>query len=311
MRHRRQAVKAKNNGGGWGARLRKFAVVTWRPLLVWILPILCLIIFCVIGLERCKEHVASNTSYRFKAPKLAVSNSPAWWEKIFDDQINAVVVPLNGTNMLDRDLPERVAQAYLRCPWVKEVRSVKKRFPNTVDVDLVIRMPAAAVAVPAGGGAHYYVIGDDGVRLPRAYSSWPVRGLGVPIIVGLGALPVNAGQRWNQPAIGEAVKLVQLLQSNPGINKHVKVAAVDVSNYGGRINRSQSEMVVITHNGCRIEWGRGPSTNKPGELPVEEKLEKFERFLAEGNPVANRTLDLRFAGRVVISRSIETDGGNS
>lgn len=306
MRHRRP-VKTRPTGPSLRDRLVSFLRAAWRPCLIKAGPVLVLLAAAVCALYVCRARAADSPVFRAAAPRLSWPGAPAWWEKAFENQINRAGAVAQGQSMLDSTLPERVARSYQLCPWVKRVRSVRKQFPNRIQPDLELRLPAAAVAC----GSAYYLIGDDGVQLPRAYTTWPVPGLAVPVITGVASRPPRSGEAWRDPAIRSALQITQVLRANPTIGRAIRIASVDVSNSGGRVDRARSEFLVYADGNCVIEWGRAPGTDRPGELPVADKLAKFERFLAEGNPTADRTLDLRFAGRVVISRRTSTDGHES
>jgi len=308
MRQRRRAVKLKSSGPGVVGRLARAASAAWRPFLVWVVPSVSLVAICVGGLHFCRRHVMTSPEYRVAAPKVSRPNAP-WWEKAFGEEIDKSCAFAGGASILDDELLEKIAAGYARCPWVKEVTSLDKQFPNRVAAEISVRWPAAAVEVMTSRGRRYVLVGDDGVRLPKTYATWPQRGLDVPFIVGVRAAAPDAGEAWRDRSVTDAIAIVRLLRQSEVVRGAINITAVDVSNSGGRISNARSEFLVLAENNCVIEWGRAPGTSQPGELPGEEKIRKFESFLAESNQTSNRTLDLRFAGRVV-SRRIGTDGDN-
>ena len=312
MGSRRSAVRARSSGPGVGRRAAGVFAVAWRPFLVWVLPSVTLVALCAGGLYLCRAHVMTSPKYAVVAPRLALAEPlPRWWEKEFEDQINQSCAFASGASTLDGELLGKIAAAYRQCPWVKDVRWVRKRFPNRIEANIDIRGPKAAVALRTGRGIQYYLVGEDAVRLPKAYETWPRRGLNVPFIAGTRVAPPEPGEPWPEASVAAAIGIVELLKENDVIRRSINITAVNVSNYGGRENGTKSEFLVFAENNCVIEWGRAPSTARPGELPVKEKIAKLERFLKEGNPTNNRTLDLRFAGRVVVSRRYGTNGDSS
>ena len=311
MSNRRRAVRIKSTGPGLGARAVGLLALARGPFLVWVLPAAVLIGLCVGGLYLCRAHVAASPKYQVTAPIVQVSETPLWWEKEFEDQINRTCAFADGASTFDDGLLTKIAAAYLQCPWVKRVRWVKKQFPNKIRASIDIRWPAAAVAFGPANSRRYYLVGRDGIRLPKFYSTWPQQGLNVPFIVGTRVVPPPPGERWGEGSVIAAIEIVQRLKANGVIRKGINITAVGVGNYLGRLSRAKSEFVVYAENNCVIEWGRAPSTNRPGELPVKEKIAKLERFLSEENPTSNRTLDLRFKGRPVVSRRYGTDGDSS
>jgi len=308
-------VRLKSTGPGLRGRAAGVFAVVWRPLLLWVIPAAALIGLCAGGLYLCRVHVETSPAYRVVAPKLPSPDRwprPVWWEKKFEQDINATAAFADGASVLDDELLRKVAAAYGRCPWVRRVKSVQKRFPNRIEVAFDLRRPGAVVAVPTHR-THlgYILVGADGVRLPRIYDSWPPADWRVPIISGVRVVPPQPGEPWGGGSVAAALEVVRLLQTSDTIHRGINVTAVSVSNYGGREDRARSEIVVFAEGNCVIEWGRAPSSDSPGELPVEEKIAKFERFLSEGNPTKNRKLSLRFAGRVVVSRRNDGNGDSS
>ncbi len=318
MGNRRRAVRLKSTGPGLGARAAGLLALAWRPFLVWVVPAAVLVGLCIGGLYLCRAHVAESPKSQVTAPVIHISNKPLWWEKKFEDQINRTCSFADGVSTLDDELLERIADAYLQCPWVKRVRYVRKEFPNKIRASIHIRWPAAAVASGRGNNRRYHLVGEDGIQLPKSYSTWPQEGLNVPFVVGTRCAVPLAGESWDEGAVTVAIDIVrrlkasvERLRASGAIRKGINITAVGVSNYLGRVSRNKSEFVVYAENNCVIEWGRAPSTDRPGELPVKEKIAKLERFLSDQNPTSNRTLDLRFKGPVVVSRRYGTDGDSS
>jgi hypothetical protein len=119
------------------------------------------------------------------------------------------------------------------------------------------------------------------------------------------------GERWAEGSVTAAIDIVRRLKANGVIRKGINITAVGVDNYLGRVSPGRSEFIVYAENNCVIEWGRAPSTDRPGELPAKEKIAKLEEFLRKKNPTSNRTLDVRFKGEPVVSRRYGTDGDSS
>jgi hypothetical protein len=314
MASRRKAVKVRSAGPGRRARLAALGRAIWPPILKWVLPSLALVAVCVAGLLWSRNAVATSTRHRVIAPEhdLAQMGVNDWGADIAKE-IDRCVAFADGRSILDETLPQEVANAYHRSPWVKQVHSVQKRYPNQLHARLDLRRPAAAVTFRSSLGTRYYLVGDDGVCLPRSYTTWPARlSKRIPVVRGVRGAPPPAGQRWNDPAVLSALRVVAVLKSSPVITRRFHFVEVDVRNFGGRRDPKLSEINVITQNNCVIEWGRAPGSDAPGELPVPEKIAKLERFLKDPeNPTENRTLNLRFAGPVVVSRRYGRNGERS
>ena len=306
MGSRRQAVKIRRTGPSLGERARAALRVVWRPLVIWVLPTAVLITACWAGLRACRSYVAGAPGYHVVAPKIGTPDPrPDWWG-MAEDQINAACASTltDETSILDESVLERIAEGYGRCPWIKDVQWVRKQFPNRVEANLLVRWPAAAVRIETDAGFTYCLVGEDGVRLPKSYHDfdWPPPGLDVPYITGVAAPVPEPGEPWGEASVADAIAIVAGLRESEIIKEAVHITEVDVSNHGGRARPTESEFLVHAEGNCVIEWGRAPDTNRPGELTVRKKIEKLERYLADGNPIRNRTLGLRFAGRRVVRR---------
>jgi len=309
MGYRRKAVKVRSAGPGVRARLLGALRLLRRPVLTWVLPTIALAAICALGLRWSRYHVLASPRYRVAAPRIALREPlPAWWDKEIEEQINQSCAFANGMSIFDDSLLAKIAEGYRACPWVKQVQWVKKEFPRRVEASVLLRWPAAAVARRTSAGTAYFLVGEDGVRLPKTYGNWP-SGLNIPFIQGSVARLPRPGERWSDKSITDAIKIVRLLQSSDVVRKAITITGVDVSNSDGR-DPTRSPFRVLAENNCEIQWGRAPDTDKPGELPVEEKIKKLERFILRGNPTSNRELSIRFPGAAVVVRRLITDGDN-
>jgi hypothetical protein len=312
MGRKRQAVRIKT-GPELSARLLSVVSIAWQPVVIWVLPALVLVAACSIGLYVSRSHVIGSPNFRVAASRVNLVNlpnpAPAWWDRSFADQVSHSAAFAAGSSMLDDALLPRIADAARQCPWVRTVQSVQKRYPNQIEVSVVLRMPAAAVVCSDGRGNTLYLLADEeGVRIPKTCAQWPTPGLKVPCIIGVAAPPPQPGEAWRESSIAEAIQIARSIQSSSVISRSLTVVMVDVTNYAGRRDRGQSEFLLLADNNCVIEWGRAPGTSRPGELPVAEKLSKLERFIKEGKLAGNQMLGVRFAGPVVVSRRYNTDG---
>jgi len=309
MGYRRKAVRVRSSGPSVNERLLGVLKLAQRPVLIWVLPTIAFAALCGLGLRWSRYHVLASPRYRVAAPKLTLREPvPAWWDKDIENQINQSCAFANGMSIFNDSVLGKIAEGYRACPWIKEVQWVKKQFPRKVEASVLLRWPAAAVACRTSGGVAYFLVGEDGVRLPKAYGNWP-SGLKLPFIQGAKATLPEPGERWSDTSITEAIEIVRLLQSSAVIRKAIHITGVDVSNSDGH-NPSRSPFRVLAENNCEIHWGRAPDTEKPGELPVAEKIQKLERFILQGHPTSNRVLSIRFPGAAVVVRRLITDGDN-
>ncbi len=103
--------------------------------------------------------------------------------------------------VLDDTLSRRLAEAFLRHPWVEEVEQVRVFPPGRIEARLHYRRPV--LAVPLAG--HLRAVDRHGVLLPP---SAPTAGL--PVFPGLARTPAGpAGTRWGDEAVEEAARRSQ------------------------------------------------------------------------------------------------------
>jgi len=151
---------------------------------------------------------------------------------------------------------------------------VRKRFPNRISVELVLRQPLAFVRV----GNTYRAVDNAAVHLPLEFSLWPHRRRPLPIVFGAEGRPPAPGATWREPHVAAAVGVLNALAAEPAVFREVQF--VDVSNLDGKIAPLQSEVMLMT---------------RFGEPPVAWKLARLRQWLTHPVQLSEGThLDLRF-----------------
>lgn len=213
------------------------------------------------------------------------AKAPPWCEK----DLEAVNFPRESYSILDPALTREVAHAYLACPWVRAVRSIHKRFPNRLSVELELREPIGFLRA----GNAYRAVDAQGVYLPLRFSRWPHRKRPLPIVFGVEGEPPAPGEPWNESHARAAVAVLNALASAPEVFREVQF--VDVANLEGRLAPLRSEVMLMTRRRVRVAWGRPPGTGKFGEPPVAWKLARLREWLSHPVPLAEGAhVDLRF-----------------
>lgn len=101
-------------------------------------------------------------------------------------------------NVLDDDLPQRLARAFARHPWVETVDDVQVTPPRHIAVRLHFRTPV--LAVPWDGELR--AVDGDGILLPK---NAPTRGL--PVYDGVPQRPRGpAGTHWGDTDLERAAR---------------------------------------------------------------------------------------------------------
>jgi hypothetical protein len=242
------------------------------------------------GLHAARERVGRMPRFRVYPDRFR-AKAPEWCAK----ELTSVAFPRESYSIFDPALTREVAEAYARCPWVASVVRVEKRFPNELRVALELRQPGAFVRLPSG----WYAIDRHAVYLPLDYRRWDHANKALPQVFGVQSDPPPAGMRWADRRVTAAASVLSTLATDPAVLAQVHV--IDVANLEGDIDPLRSEILLLTRQRHRINWGRPPDTRKFGEPPSQAKLARLRRFLARPVPGA-ASLDLRFPDDAELAR---------
>jgi len=250
---------------------------------IWIAVRLLLVIALVMLLW-----VAARRSHAFVArhpafvvdPAATVAHSPAPW--LTRDDLLSI---REGSGLLGRrfsfftpGLDGIFARGYEGSPWVRRVTAVRLVYPNRVNVGLLVRKPVCGVPAP---GDWMILVDETGVRLPGLRSG-PPDGVARPFLslAGVTGNPPEPGEVWSGQVWEGAAVAVDLLGLAPRVIREAGVAAIDVSNVGGRVDRVAAEIVLTTKSGVRIEWGRSRRSRLGSLDPsIEDKFRRLRRAL--------------------------------
>lgn len=138
----------------------------------------------------------------------------------------------------DKTLLEDVANSFNLSPIVKMVKSAKRRFPNTVVLEIEYFEPVAMVNVNYEKGGHGLVpVDKDGFRLPTIYFKKSDLESYIAI-TGIASLPTNpVGSCWNDTQVEIACKIANDLAPYKnefgivGIHVHKSSVVDDRYNY--------------------------------------------------------------------------------
>jgi hypothetical protein len=190
----------------------------------------------------------------------------------------AAIAP--GTRILAVD-PDEVAGRLRTHPWVLEARA-RRLPPFHLLVEVVERAP---VAVAEGPGGVPYLVDRSGARFASAGADGVTA---LPLLHGLSADPADAAAE-----VAEAARVAGLLE------RHGLPAAGQI--WLGRAAAEEGLALVLRGETARILLGRARAA---------DGLRRLARSRAAGlaEVAAADTIDLRFAGRVVL-RSRPSPGG--
>ena len=240
------------------------------PFLLQFVFFACIIIFGIWGINKTWHSLTDLNIFKV-SPSTFSFHTPSWVTARFSDDIKHVAALNEQYGMYENDLTQRIANVYGGVVLIKKVDSIKKTFPNKLNIKLVLRKPAAIVR----SGKNTYLVDDECVLLPKEYYTLPNAEYDSPCIQSnkLSKLPLY-GSAWNDKGIKAGIDVVKFLRAN-NIHNIFKILTVDVSNVSKRRFTGKSDIVFWTENNTQIRWGCSSLCNEPNELSNEEKLQNL------------------------------------
>ena len=243
-----------------------------------------------LGLWRYAEARSGRSSLERAAVALKL---PPWLEDRPEDvqQIRRLAQrALENRHFLARDLPARLADAYRASPWVKDVKSIRREFPDQIIVELEIRRPFAAVrigqpdaAVRADHAARYFIVDRDGIRLPLPSTNKPPAQLPLITITAPRLAAPPPGRPFAQRAVADAVQVIA--RARDLMSQVPEPDALDVhgAEIGdliplGRDRRHRLTVLCRAWDGrrTRIIWGAHFRKGEIVPYPLRSAAEKLE-----------------------------------
>ncbi len=199
---------------------------------------------------------------------------------------------LEEASLLDRDLIERVAQAFRLHAWVAEVEQVAKQHPSRIVVKLRYRRPAAMVEVVKEGRRGLLPIDAEGVLLPPGdFAPNEVRNY-LRIVVDNAGPAGPVGTAWGDERVHGAARIAVALET---MWKDWKLYRIHCLTSADQIGATDHQYELLTEQGTKFVWGRAPGKEAPGETVASEKIAQLTAYIAgHGNlDSAAGGLDLR------------------
>jgi hypothetical protein len=208
---------------------------------------------------------------------VVLENRPLWMSDYLTRQI-AATLPRRPASPFDRSVLVAAYKQLRANPWVREVRQVRRAYGDapgdTLVIDCEYRAPAALVQ----WGQSYWMVDNDGTKLPSPYAAAELPQVthgrdghvALRIVTGVRAPPPEAGRPWIGDDLAAALDTVKLFDGKPYMDE---VTAVDMTNFGGRVSRSEPQVVLQTCHDTQVWWGRPPlASDFVVEVPVAHKL---------------------------------------
>lgn len=236
------------------------------------------------------ERIRSRPEYFLIANKIIVSPSIPDWipDRFAEDVLQSSGLSRTGS-LLDKTLPQQLADAFRACPWVEKVEQVVLHYPSGAQIKLVYRVPVALVEVPRLG---VFPVDRGGVLLPAEYLSnaREDRRDTHLVIQGIQSTPLGSpGTPWGDPLVHTAAQLAAVLTDIAEPLKLVRIFPVmETIPSGARI-----VCRLRTAAGTEILWG----TAVPDDPKIDAKKKRLwdlnERFRSLDNiPAQFQPIDL-------------------
>ncbi len=249
--------------------------------------------------ELARYHAVRMPDFQVSSSNLTIVAKPDWVKGPIERQLREVPGGESRISLLDGQATNKVAVDLAANPWVKEVKSVVREFPDRIRAKVELREPAAYILL----NSRYYLVDAAGVRLPGVYTSPAEAGPSVPLVVYVRSMPPLEGAAWKDPAVIEGAKLAAFLRKYDEVVKAAGVSAIDTSNIGGRRTPREPEITLLTTDQTKIIWGRGIGAPVGRELAPESKIASLKEVLRrEGGLREKEYVDLRFPNPVFRDR---------
>ncbi len=242
------------------------------------------------------------------ALRVALVNKPVWMSDFLAREI-AATVPKASSSVFDHDLLVQAVAKLRSNPWVSTVHQVRRVYGeqpgDTLEVDCDFRAPVALVK----WGLNYWMVDNEGFLLPEQFTADHLDQVTVGrdgrtslrVIQGVHQPPPESGRKWAGTDLAAGLDLVKLFYNKLYLDE---ITAVDVANFGGRVKRSDPQLVLDTRYGTQIWWGRPLNTRDFFvEISPSRKLEILRALVQkQGRVDANQTyVDVRYDNLLIPS----------
>lgn len=245
--------------------------VLFRPKVLLMLAVVASGLFFFQKLKNQLPDLSQRDEYQIETKNISLIPAPPHYVPIdlVDQVIKRSSLP-EKMSLLDQGLVLKIADAFQKHPWVQKVVSVQKT--NTVEVEVLFRKPAAMVDVKQA----LFPVDNEGVLLPpEDFSVSDARRY--PVITGILSIPAGpAGTSWGDLTVTGAAQLAEALGPHW---KELDIVSIEAP------PRTTTELALddliyrlITTGGSEIVWGRSPKSQRRGELRVDQKIGKLEKY---------------------------------
>jgi hypothetical protein len=252
-----------------------------------ILVILALLIGAGVGILQLRRYVDRRLTFLPEPPHVVLKDRPAWMTDFLADQIVSSVQPTTPHSAFDRQALVNAYDILAANPWVKKVREVRRAYGkapgDTIVIDCEYRAPAALVQ----WGDYYSLVDGEGVKLPEQFTLQQLKKImftsdgrmNIRLIQGVKHPPPSPGKKWVGEDLKAGLEMAALLFGKPSAEE---ILRIDVSNFAGRLDPREAQVVLLTREGTEVRWGRPPSSKDAFiEARWQRKLQYMDWLVRE------------------------------
>ncbi|MDA7952009.1 MAG: hypothetical protein MPJ24_11045 [Pirellulaceae bacterium] len=239
----------------------------------------------IIALTWAQWREAIFVSYRLSGPDdLVLSDKPDW----IPDELTENLFrqgKLEGTNLYEKGLLQKIGQLASLEPWVKEVKKVEKGANKKIVLHLLYRKPVAMVKVTSGEKRGLLPIDREGVLLPiDGFTEEEIEAYPRLIISDL-SLAQLTGKVWDD------IRVVQSATLAGSLVPYWKELGLYQIIYQETTEELDStyELILADKKSARVIWGVIESEEKENK-----KIETLLKYIKEEGPLKELAAPLRF-----------------
>lgn len=220
---------------------------------------LALVAGFLFGLYRLDSHVDAALQARYE-PVLHIVDVPQALVGEADVALRDALTPLLKQPWTGDALCKALAERAAAVGWVKGAPTVHRAGDGNIEVRCAYRVPVAMVQA----GVMFYLIDEDGVRLPGEYA----HDSRFVFLAGVRQPVPPVGKAWVGDDLAAGLEVVRLVRDEPFAPQ---ITAVILDNFAGRVEQRHPHIELSTDQQGRILWGSAPG-KEVEENTVVQKL---------------------------------------
>jgi hypothetical protein len=217
------------------------------------------------------SYVAAQDRFLVGVHDIELTPFPAWIRCDLLAEVQRLGNLPNHLNTMDDGLSCVLRDAFSMHPWVREVIEVRVKRPSQIRVKLTYREPIAAVHTTRS----LETVDRDAVLLPNEGLPDPQSYL---TITGVRSTPSGpAGTKWDDAALAAGIAVADALSAQ---HSTLGITTIDVNSFRPG-NANPGAIFLLTEHGTRVKWGRPPDAKYPGEIPLQDKIDRLEKYVSD------------------------------